>query len=221
MHLNKTPRLHFPSLLTFCISLSSNTENPGSKHHSCFTHFHFHVLSRIEKYGVQKTAHKVVCLQQISFASVLGICVSICLETHSWISLDSRSSFYQNISTRHARVYVTGYMFHVLFVCLFVLSDYCMPWNKNFPAKSKVVCISKRNWAICLHLSAYLNTQAGCNKVKMDLFTPGRVGPSFLILHSLLLLDVLSCQWDKTEIDLMALWCCLVLTWNQWDPRQL
>jgi len=108
-----------------------------------------------------------------------------------------------------------------LFVCLFVLSDYCMPWNKNFPAKSKVVCISKRNWAICLHLSAYLNTQAGCNKVKMDLFTPGHVGPSFLILHSLLLLDVLSCQWDKTEIDLMALWCCLVLTWNQWDPRQL
>lgn len=154
MHLNKTPRLHFPSLLTFCISLSSNTENPGSKHHSCFTHFHFHVLSRIEKYGVQKTAHKVVCLQQISFASVLGICVSICLETHSWISLDSRSSFYQNISTRHARVYVTGYMFHVLFVCLFVLSESACPatlhagWKNNLFLKGMApTCQGQSGWA--------------------------------------------------------------------------
>lgn len=41
-------------LLAFCISLSSNTENPGSTPHSRFAHFHLHFLFRTRKRGSQK-----------------------------------------------------------------------------------------------------------------------------------------------------------------------
>lgn len=41
-------------LLIICISLRANTENPGSKHHSCFTHFHVHFLLWTDKHGSQK-----------------------------------------------------------------------------------------------------------------------------------------------------------------------
>lgn len=96
-------------LLAFWIPLSSNTENPGSKHHSCFTHFHLHFLFRTEKHGSQKTAKS--CLFATKFLHTGVLCACACvhvgvqtafqLETHCWISLESRKSLYKTISVRH------------------------------------------------------------------------------------------------------------------------
>lgn len=96
-------------LLAFCIPLSSNTENPGSKHHSCLPHFHLHLLFRTEKCGLQKP-HEAVCSQRGFSTRVFGVCVCmrarVCaqatlqLETHCWISPESRKSLYK----RHAGI---------------------------------------------------------------------------------------------------------------------
>lgn len=107
---NESPQVTVSKLLlAFCISFSSNTENPGSKHHSHFTHFHSHFLFRSEERGSQKTAQS--CLFAIKFLPKGVLCMhvrrrvcvqtTVQLETHCWISPESRKSLYKSISVRH------------------------------------------------------------------------------------------------------------------------
>lgn len=71
-------------LLAFCISLRPNTENPGSKHHSCFFHVHFSELTNV----AHKNCTELPCSPQNSFASwvwTAGRRFQNPLETHCWI----------------------------------------------------------------------------------------------------------------------------------------
>lgn len=109
---NESPQVTVSKLLlAFCISLSSNTENPGRKHHSRFAHFHLHFLFRTEKRGSEKNRTKVSVCKQSSFAPVLRVymclrayvCVltTLQLETHCWISPERGKSLDKSISIRH------------------------------------------------------------------------------------------------------------------------
>lgn len=129
-------------LLAFCISLSSNTENPGSKHHSCLPHFHLHLLFRTEKCGLQKP-HKAVCLQRGSSTRVFGVCVCtrarVCvqatlqLETHCWISPESRKSLYK----RHAGIMLPVICLTSVFFAGVSLPSRLSCWSGEQPVLSR------------------------------------------------------------------------------------
>lgn len=115
----KPPRLHFQASVSFWISLSSNIEHPGSNHQSYFTNFHLHILSRTGKYVTQKLYKKLcVCSKFNLHQWRLPKATALQLETHFWISPQSRNSLH--LSTwalcKTCWDYVTGNLPHIFFL---------------------------------------------------------------------------------------------------------